>query len=458
MEKVIRRVLRKISPSKKESDDIRKISLSFLGAVRKYADKYSAETILAGSITRNTWLKDKKEIDIFIALPESVSESQLEKIGLSVGKAAIKSLGGRYVISFAQHPYVRGRVGKYEVDIVPCYNLSSAEKIKSAVDRTPFHVRFIENNMDSKQSDDVRLLKQFCKSIGVYGADLKTEGIPGYLCDLLVIKYGSFASAIKAISEWKPGHAIRFNDAKSDSKFEQQPFILIDPVDPKRNVAAALSPRNFEKLVRSANAFCEKPSEKFFSIQAKRPMEKYEFVKLIKARKTRVISITFKPPKTVPDILWPQLRRATERIAGMLRENDFRAMKHASWTDENKTAVILLEMEVFRLPDVKKMTGPSVFAHANARNFIERYDVSNTKPYIEGVNWMAEIKRKYTDASAYVKIKLSQNRKTLADMGIPSHIADAMSGGFKVNEDGDLYEVINSNKGAKAFVRDFFGR
>ncbi len=456
MENLIRRVLKKISPDKRESEEIKKISVSFLEAVRKYAEKYSAETILAGSITRDTWLRDKREIDIFVAFPENITEEQLEKIGLDIGKKAIKSIGGRYIVSYAQHPYVHGKAGKYEVDIVPCYKLQSAENIKSAVDRTPFHVRFIEENMDANQSGDVRLLKQFCKSAGVYGADLKTEGIPGYMCDLLIIKYGSFANAIKSISAWKPGHRITFNDAKSSVKFDNQPLILIDPVDPKRNVAAAMSPKNFEKLVRSARDFCKKPSEKFFEIIPKKPMEKAEFRKLVRARNTSIISIIFRPPKVVPDIVWPQLRRASERLAGMLKENEFRVMNRSSWTDENKIAVIMLEMEVFHLPNIKKMTGPSVFAHANAKNFIEHYSSEHVKPHIEGASWVVEIKRKHIEASEYIRSKLKRDKKTLAEMGIPSHIANSIHSGFKITEDDGVYKTINPNKNAKAFVREFF--
>ncbi len=457
MRSVLAKVLKRILPSKNETEETKKISRRLLIAVGKFSDKYGAETILAGSITRNTWLKEKKEIDIFVALPETVSEAELGKIGLAIGKAAIKSVGGRCVISYAQHPYVRGFVGKFQVDIVPCYRLASADKIKSAVDRTPFHVKFIEKNMRSEQANDVRLLKQFCKSAGVYGADLKTEGFSGYMCDLLIIKYGSFENTIKSIAGWKAGSVITVqNDAKQ--KFDNAALVLIDPVDAKRNVAAAVSAKNFELLVSRAKEFCKNPSGRFFLTKKEKPMEKVEFAKLQKQRATNVIALVFKPPKVVADILWPQMRRSAERIGHMLKENDFRVMNSGAWSDEKNIAIVIFEMEVQNLPNIKKRIGPSIFAHSNARNFIEHYMKNSLrKPHVEGVNWVAETKRKHVSAPYFLLSVLKENQKKLESIGIPSHIAASICKGSRIAVDEKIYGLIKSNKEAKIFIRKFFG-
>ncbi|MBI4167871.1 MAG: CCA tRNA nucleotidyltransferase [Candidatus Aenigmarchaeota archaeon] len=457
MKSVLAKALKRIMPSKSETEEIKKISRRLLIAVGKFSDKYGAETILAGSITRNTWLREKKEIDIFVALPETVDEMELRKIGLSIGKAAIKSVGGRHVISYAQHPYVRGFVGKFQIDIVPCYKLASADKIKSAVDRTPFHVKFIEKNMKSEQSNDVRLLKQFCKSAGVYGADLKTEGFSGYMCDLLIIKYGSFENAIKSISNWKAGNVITIQN-EPKQKFENAALVLIDPVDAKRNVAAAVSAKNFELLVSRAKEFCKKPSDKFFTIQKGKPMEKAEFARLQKQRATNVIALVFKPPKVVADILWPQMRRSAERITQMLKENDFRVMNYGSWSDEKNIAIVIFEMEVHELSNIKKRIGPSIFAHSNARNFVEHYINNDVrKPYVEGTNWVVETERKHTSAPYFLLSVLKQNKKKLESVGIPSYIAASICKGSKIAVDEKIYGLIKSSKDAKAFIRKFFG-
>ncbi|MBI4176882.1 MAG: CCA tRNA nucleotidyltransferase [Candidatus Aenigmarchaeota archaeon] len=457
MDDVLRKVLKKITPSGKEEDGMRKISRRLLIAVGKFADKYGAETILAGSITRNTWLREKKEIDIFVALPESVQEKDVEKIGLSIGKSAVKSVGGRHVISYAQHPYVRGFVGKFQVDIVPCYKLQSADRIRSAVDRTPFHVKYIEKNMRPEQAGDVRLLKQFFKSSGIYGADLKTEGFSGYMCDLLIIKYGSFGNTMKAVADWKAGTFITLDDKQTDQKFSA-PLVLIDPVDAKRNVAAAVSAKNFELLIRMAGEFLKKPSVNFFAIPKYRPIERNEFLDIQKRRGTQTVAVTFKPPKVVPDILWPQLRRAADRLSQMLKENDFRVMNSGAWSDEKSLCALVFEMEVHSLPNVKKRVGPSIFVHSNARNFVEHYAKSAVRrPYVENTNWVAETVRKHTDAAYYILNVLKQNRKKLEIIGIPSHIAVSICSGSKIAVDENFYGLIKSNREARIFLGKFFG-
>ncbi len=458
MDDAIRKALKKILPTKREEREIHTASERFLVAVEIRAKRYGAEAMLAGSITRNTWLRDKKEIDIFVALPENVEKESLEKIGLAIGKSVIRSLGGHFILSYAQHPYVRGFVGKYQVDIVPCYKLESADKIKSAVDRTPFHVKFIEDNMRPEQSKDVRLLKQFFKAAGVYGADLKTEGFSGYMCDLLVIKYGSFQNTVKAISKWAAGMRITLIDTDANAGFEGQPLVLVDPVDRKRNAAAAVSAKNFEKLVSYSAKFCKKPSEKFFFATTPKPLEKAEFVKTSKARGTKMFSIVFKPPKVVADILWPQLRRTAERFETILRENDFRVMNTQAWSDEKNIAMIIVEMETCCLSNVKKKTGPSVFSRANSLDFIKHYEKRPVRgPYVERNNWAVEINRKYTYAGDYLKHQIGLGRKILSDKGIPGHVADAIAKGARLSEDADVYKSINSNKDAKIFLREFFG-
>jgi tRNA nucleotidyltransferase (CCA-adding enzyme) len=47
---------------------------------------------------------------------------------------------------------------------------------------------------------EVRLLKKFMKGTGVYGAEIKIGGFSGYLCELLILKYRSFAQTIEAFA------------------------------------------------------------------------------------------------------------------------------------------------------------------------------------------------------------------------------------------------------------------
>jgi len=87
------------------------------------------------------------------------------------------------------------------VDIVPCYDAKSGEW-QSATDRTPYHTNYIRARLDKQLRGDVRLLKKFMQGIGVYGAEIKVGGFSGYLCELLIMKYGSFEATLHAFAKY----------------------------------------------------------------------------------------------------------------------------------------------------------------------------------------------------------------------------------------------------------------
>ena len=352
--KLLSQVLKEIKPKKEDERKVTSLANKCLKMAKKMAKKYGAKPMLVGSLTRKTWLPDKKEFDVFILFPPEVSVSSLEKRGLSIGKKLIKKLGGTYVIEYAQHPYVSGTVKGVSIDVVPCFAVKDASSIKSAVDRTPFHVRWLKKHLKKKQADDVRLLKAFLKSHELYGADAKTQGFSGYLTELLIIKYKSFLGLLKACSKWTVGEIIdlekhypKSEHRKIRKMFKGQPLIVIDPVDKNRNVAAALSVENFFKFKKYARDFLEKPSRESFFGKERRALTDVEFSRIRFSRGTKIVLVMFKPPKVVPDILWPQLRKFGERLKNILEEKkyEFRVYGWDVYTNEEDLALVLLEME-----------------------------------------------------------------------------------------------------------------
>lgn len=463
MDALLKRVLKKASPTKSQERELDRISRLVLSATNAVATKFGCESMLAGSVTRNTWLPDKKEVDVFVLFPENTPREILEKEGVEIGKRVVSRLGGKSIISYAEHPYVHGKIGNYEIDVVPCYKIKSAEKIKSAVDRTPFHVRYIERNLLPEKAGEVRLLKQFFKGLGVYGADLKTEGFSGYLCDLLIIKHGSFREFIKSASKWGAKEIISVTGEKISSNvlknFKRHPLVVIDPVDSDRNVAAALTPKNYVKFTEAARNFIRKPSEDYF-FPKKIPMNAAQFKKLLDWKGTKIISIAFKPPKVIPDILWPQLRKAADRVEKILRENEFIVLNKGVWSDGNKTALIIFEMETALLPETQKRVGPSTLLQKNSNNFREHYKDA-LRLYVEGDKWVAEIKRKFRTPEGKLMESLRRDVKTLQEKGIPGYIADSMSKSFKILMDEKVYEHCRKLKIGKElgiFLKEFFQR
>jgi tRNA nucleotidyltransferase (CCA-adding enzyme) len=202
----------------------------------------------------------------------------------------------------------------------------------------------------------VRLLKQLCNANKIYGADAKTQGFSGYVCELLIIKYGNFINVLKNAVTWRPGEIIdiesfyeRRDYPKLRKKFKNQVLILIDPIDKERNAAAAISATSFYKLKKLASMFLSKPSKYLFFPKKVKPITERELIIKQMKRRTELILVSFKPPKVVPDILWPQLRRFAERLEGILKEYEFEVLRKDVYTNEKDLAVVLLEMQVSKL-------------------------------------------------------------------------------------------------------------
>ena len=126
--------------------------------------------MLAGSAARGTWLAGDHDLDIFLALPEGSD--------LGLGLEVARLVSPHHEERYAEHAYVHARIDDFDVDLVPCYLLQDATALKSAVDRTPFHTRYVASKINGLE-EEVLLLKQFMKGTEVYGSELKTGGFSG---------------------------------------------------------------------------------------------------------------------------------------------------------------------------------------------------------------------------------------------------------------------------------------
>ena len=187
-----------VEPTEDEKARLLEAADSAISEIKKETDKIDGriKPALLGSASRDTWLREEKDLDIFLIFPLEYEKKQLEEIVTGIGNKVLKDVTKRY----AEHPYVRGKYEDFDIEIVPCYGVDSPQNLKSAVDRTPFHAAFVGEHVRGKENE-VRLLKQFLKGIGCYGAEARVEGFSGYLCELLVIKYGSFEEVLKAEAE-----------------------------------------------------------------------------------------------------------------------------------------------------------------------------------------------------------------------------------------------------------------
>ncbi|MFC1787119.1 CCA tRNA nucleotidyltransferase [Halobacteriota archaeon] len=431
-------VLERITPSDSDKKALQDLTVRIISHIDRVADEIGVDAhgLLVGSAARNTWIVGEKDVDVFITFPEEISREDLESLGLQIAKKVATNYEERY----AEHPYIRALYDDHSVDIVPCFRVSDPSSIKSAVDRTPFHNKYLRTRIKGLE-DQVRLLKQFMNGIGVYGSELRTKGFSGYLCELLVIKYRSFLGVLESASAWKKGIII---DLEGHGTLQHEdPLIIIDPVDPSRNVAAAVSLDNFCIFIDASREFIKKPSINFFFPPLIAPLTDDEIAKELQARKTDLFAIAFQTPNVVEDILYPQLYKAVNSVEELLHRNDFRVFRSDVWSGEQ--SVILLEMEVAKLPNIKKHIGPPVESSVHSEKFKAKY----ARSYIKDGRYVAEIPREYTK----VKDLLLSQLKTC---GLGKNVSEAIGTGYKVLKNMQIAKI--EDRDFRIFLRKFFNK
>jgi tRNA nucleotidyltransferase (CCA-adding enzyme) len=162
----------------------------------------------------------------------------------------------------------------------------------------------------------------------------------------------------------------------------------------------------------------------------------------------------------VPDILWPQLRRFAERLESILEERryEFKVLRKACYTNEKDLAIVLLEMEVSNLPAVQKKVGPEVFDLDDSKRFLEKYKgLAINGPFVEGRNWVVEVKRKFMTAREKIFDSLNVDVNILKAKGIPNHIAEQIAKGFEIISDIErVVEIASKDKDFGVFLRNYF--
>ncbi|WP_319506706.1 CCA tRNA nucleotidyltransferase [uncultured Methanolobus sp.] len=436
-------VLERIKPSLEEKKKLEEIASELLGKVSDSAKLLGINGItpkLVGSAARNTWISGTHDLDVFIAFPESTSREELENNGLLIAREVAKE-GQNIEERYAEHPYLNIEYKGFDVDLVPCFAVDSASSIKSAVDRTPFHNEFIKMSIPGRE-DDVLIMKQFMKGTGTYGSELRTQGFSGYLTEILIIHYGSFRNSIRNVCNWKPGLTIDM--LEHGTLKHDDPLVVIDPTDPKRNVAAALSSNQFAKFIDVCRSYAEKPSEEFFFPKEKEPMQKEEIIDMMNSRGSSFIAIVFEAPDLVDDILYPQLDKMEHSVRALLEDYDFQILNSGYWAKDD--AVILLELISSELPAVKKHMGPPVWVGEHARGFKQKYEGSDElfSMYIEDGFYVADIRRKFTTAK-----ELLVGRMKTCSLG--KHLSKAVADGFTIVEGADITTI--EEPGFRRFLR-----
>ena len=434
-------VLLSLRPTQEERDHVDGLATRLLAAIEQSG---KAKGMVVGSIARHTWVRGDRDLDVFMLFDPGLSREDLEVEGLALARKIAGTFTSTFHEKYAEHPYINAYIDDVDVDLVPCYNVASATKIKSAVDRTPFHTRYITGRIHGL-IDDVLLLKRFTKAGGIYGSDQMTEGFSGYLCELLVLHYGGFAPLLHAAAAWKPHVLIDIE--KHGAKEFDEPLIVIDPVDPRRNVAASVSLDRMAEFVDLARGYVASPSEEFFARPLERCILKKELAILIAQRKTFVYAITFPTPPFIPEVVVPQLRRSLLAIRELIDRDGF-CVHHADFTMQPEQCIFLFELLVGELPGVRRHLGPPIWNRENADKFREKHLAERTTgPYIRDGRYEMEVPREFTTAKSLLE------SPELMSVSLGKHIRQSMEEGRSLSCGADCWREEFA-----PFIAGFFDR
>jgi len=435
-------MLANLRPTEEERDHVCGLAGRLLGSIEESG---KAQGMVVGSIARHTWLRGDRDLDVFMLFSPSLSREELELQGIELARSIAAAYTDRYHEKYAEHPYINASIDDVDVDLVPCYKVDSATRIQSAVDRTPFHTRYITDRINGL-IDDVLLLKRFTKAGGIYGSDQMTEGFSGYLCELLVLHYGGFTPLLEAARGWRP-HTIIDIEQHAAKAFDE-PLVVIDPVDPRRNVAAAVSLDKMAGFVELARGYLESPSDEFFTRLPERCILKQELMAVIRQRKTFVYAILFATPPYIPEVVVPQLKRSLLSVRELLERNGF-LVHHAHYDMQPERCMFLFELLVGELPSVSRHTGPPLWNRVNADRFREKHLAERAAgPYITEGRYEMEVPREYTTAKGLL---LSQELLMSASHG--KHIRQSLESGWTLLEGAGCWQEEFA-----PFIAGFFDR
>ncbi len=392
-------ILKDIKPTAAEQKEIDDMSDKLVNHLMQICESegIDAKIAVVGSVAKHTALKGKSDIDIFMAFPLSVSEDYLKETGLYLAHKCNDYFNGDASHHFASHPYVTSDINGFEVDFVPCYEIEDGSQLKSAVDRTILHTKYVKTHLENP--DEVLLLKRFMDMTGTYGSEFKVGGFAGYLCELLIIKYGSFEETLKSAIKWQYGHSIDL-EGYGTSKLFDDPLIVIDPTDKNRNVGAALTLTKYSEFIQSARNYLDSDKKEEYFYPLKRDLNKDDILAEFDARGSDLIAIRFDIPDIPLDTLYPQLKMTTNSLVEKLNANEFNVFQAGFWSDEIVNGVLLLEMASSELNDIIINKGPKIYIFQACENFANKYGRENC--YVMDDYLVHKQERQFSKAKDYI--------------------------------------------------------
>ena len=423
---ILTEVLKEIKPDKKELELMTSYSNDLMERLRRAVPR-NVEIVTEGSIAHGTSLRGSSDLDIFMLFPKELNERAMEKKALEIAKSIVhKHKNESYVIKYAEHPYLKLQMRDLgiDADIVPAFKIKDSSEMGSAVDRTQLHTEFVVSHLSNKQKDDVRLLKFILEQHDIYGAEAETEGFSGYLCELLIHHFGSLPQLLQSAANLSVPiviEPVRRRTVQDKNEIDElvkrfnSRFIVIDPTDPNRNVAANVSEESLARLVLLSRRIVASPKKN--NVFGKEYSDTDATKKIERIRSTLGVDlyvIAFGTDDIADDILWQQSRRLRKRIHETLSDSGFESVLSIEAVGTGKALLAF-----FVNPEKKGSSvviGPSVFMQKASDDFIKSHGRSFLLR-LDGDRLIAVEKPRYATPR-----ELLSRFATGKEKGMPTHL------------------------------------
>jgi tRNA nucleotidyltransferase (CCA-adding enzyme) len=461
IDKITTTVLYFIQPSNKDIEKVKSIEKEIKDEIKSYKIPQIVDVKTGGSFAKGTNLKKDMDIDIFMLIDKNVNEQDFERIALNVGFKALKNYNP--ITRYSEHPYVEGFANinnnnkeQIRLNIVPCYKVEKG-LWKSAADRSQYHTEYMQKMLKPNQKNQIRILKAFLKGIETYGAELSTAGFSGYVTEVLVLKYGNFKNVIKNIASLKKkGEIISIENISDEQVYEKflSPIIIIDPIDPNRNLGTAISPESLSRFIFGARTFLSSPSINFFNINKKKKKNIKNFdneLENVEKLFPNILVLEFKYRIRSPDIIWGQLKKLTKSITRQFNDNEFTTIKNECYIDNTNSAKLIFLLKFIKLSSFFENSGPSIFMEKEVIQFVKKNKEKSTILWIrEDMKLSCLKKRKIIDAIQFLEhsIKIEKG----SSIGIPKGLVNDLDKGFKIYP---IDKVRLRNTDTKRLIHDF---
>jgi tRNA nucleotidyltransferase (CCA-adding enzyme) len=353
---ILNEVYEKIKPTNDELTNIKKVAKDVISKLNKtiIKEKMPVKKIIqAGSSARGTFITNKTDIDIFLLFDLALSVDEIKEYNKEICNKTYPKI--KFTEEYGEHPYLKGVIDNHNIDFVPGFYITNIKDKKSSVDRTPLHLKFLNKHQSEAIKKQVIILKQFLKNNLLYGADQKNNGLAGYLTELLILKYGNFEKVLKAISDLENNKYIYINKPETNKKFDDY-LIFIDPTDDNRNVASAVTKKNWLTFSKLAKEYLAKPSKDYFFgdvFSNEIPKNSFVFEINIKGK--------------TPDSNWGIVKGLAKRLSNELTSIHYIVDSYSGLMHKDK-GLILLHTEFKDL-----LNGPPISDTKNAKAFKKKH-------------------------------------------------------------------------------------